>query len=374
MMNEKDYEFKITAAGRVNIIGEHIDYCGGKVFPAALSLKNTVYVRGNGTDKINLSWTTLPDKISLDTENLLQYKSLKYGNYQAGSALMWQQSGKKLVGCDMVQDCTVPFGSGLSSSAAIEVSTIAALAAVAGEEIEPVNIALLAQKAEREFAGVNCGIMDQYASACGKKGNAMLLDCKTLECKYVPVKMGAYSLVIINCNKPHNLVESKYNEHRAETDEGLKILKEIAGITCLADLTVKQFDRCASLLHNKIRYRVKHVVEECERVNLAQKAMRAGDMLTLGNLLNESHTSLRYLYEVTGKELDALATAAQSHPACAGSRMTGGGFGGCTISIVKTEAVEDFKKYVLEKYEKATGYKATCYDAEISDGITVQKI
>lgn len=374
MMNEKDYEFKITAAGRVNIIGEHIDYCGGKVFPAALSLKNTVYVRGNGTDKINLSWTTLPDKISLDTENLLQYKSLKYGNYQAGSALMWQQSGKKLVGCDMVQDCTVPFGSGLSSSAAIEVSTIAALAAVAGEEIEPVNIALLAQKAEREFAGVNCGIMDQYASACGKKGNAMLLDCKTLECKYVPVKMGAYSLVIINCNKPHNLVESKYNERRAETDEGLKILKEIAGITCLADLTVKQFDRCASLLHNKIRYRVKHVVEECERVNLAQKAMRAGDMLTLGNLLNESHTSLRYLYEVTGKELDALATAAQSHPACAGSRMTGGGFGGCTISIVKTEAVEDFKKYVLEKYEKATGYKATCYDAEISDGITVQKI
>lgn len=374
MMNEKDYEFKITAAGRVNIIGEHIDYCGGKVFPAALSLKNTVYVRGNSTDKINLSWTTLPDKVSLDTENLLQYKSLKYGNYQAGSALMWQQSGKKLVGCDMVQDCTVPFGSGLSSSAAIEVSTIAALAAVAGEEIEPVNIALLAQKAEREFAGVNCGIMDQYASACGKKGNAMLLDCKTLECKYVPVKMGAYSLVIINCNKPHNLVESKYNERRAETDEGLKILKEIAGITCLADLTVKQFDRCASLLHNKIRYRVKHVVEECERVNLAQKAMRAGDMLTLGNLLNESHTSLRYLYEVTGKELDALATAAQSHPACAGSRMTGGGFGGCTISIVKTEAVEDFKKYVLEKYEKATGYKATCYDAEISDGITVQKI
>ncbi len=374
MINEKDYEFKITAAGRVNIIGEHIDYCGGKVFPAALSLKNTVYVRGNGTDKINLSWTTLPDKVSLDTENLLQYKSLKYGNYQAGSALMWQQSGKKLVGCDMVQDCTVPFGSGLSSSAAIEVSTITALAAVAGEEIEPVNIALLAQKAEREFAGVNCGIMDQYASACGKKGNAMLLDCKTLECKYVPVKMGAYSLVIINCNKPHNLVESKYNERRAETDEGLKILKEIAGITCLADLTVKQFDRCASLLHNKIRYRVKHVVEECERVNLAQKAMRAGDMLTLGNLLNESHTSLRYLYEVTGKELDALATAAQSHPACAGSRMTGGGFGGCTISIVKTEAVEDFKKYVLEKYEKATGYKATCYDAEISDGITVQKI
>lgn len=374
MIDEREYAFKVTAAGRVNIIGEHIDYCGGKVFPAALSLKNTVYVRPNGTNKINLSWTTLPDKVTLDTENLLQYKSLKYGNYQAGSALMWQQAGHEIIGCDMVQDCTVPFGSGLSSSAAIEVSTIAALAAVAGEEIDPVQIALLAQKAEREFAGVNCGIMDQYASACGKKGNAMLLDCKTLECRYVPVKMGEYSLVIINCNKPHNLVESKYNERRAETDAGLEILRDIAGISCLADLTLKQFDRCSSLLHNKIRYRVKHVVEECERVNLAEKAMKKGDMLTLGNLLNESHTSLRYLYEVTGKELDALATAAQSHPACAGSRMTGGGFGGCTISIVKTEAVEDFKKYVLEKYEKATGYIATCYEAEISDGITVKKL
>lgn len=374
MTNEKAYAYKVTAAGRVNIIGEHIDYCGGKVFPAALSLKNTVYVRPNGTKNINLSWTTLPDKVSLDTENLLRYRSLKYGNYQAGRALMWQQSGKKLVGCDMVQDCTVPFGSGLSSSAAIEVSTIAALAAVASEEIDPVEIALLAQKAEREFAGVNCGIMDQYASACGKSGNAMLLDCKTLKCEYVPVKLGGYSLVIINCNKPHNLVESRYNERRAETDAGLEALKDIAGITCLADLTLKQFDRCASLLHNKIRYRVKHVVEECERVKLAQNAMAAGDMVTLGRLLNESHTSLRYLYEVTGKELDALASAAQGHPACAGSRMTGGGFGGCTISIVKTEAVEDFKKYVLEKYEKATGYKATCYEAEISDGITVQKL
>lgn len=374
MIDERNYDFKVTAAGRVNIIGEHIDYCGGKVFPAALSLKNTVYVRANGTDKINLSWTTLPDKVSLDTKNLLQYKTLKYGNYQAGAALMWQRAGHKIIGCDMVQDCTVPFGSGLSSSAAIEVSTIAALAMIAGEKLNPVDIALKAQQAEREYAGVNCGIMDQYASACGKKGNAMLLDCKTLECTYVPVKMDTYSLVIINCNKPHNLVESKYNERRAETEAGLEALREIAGITCLADLTLKQFDRYASLLQNKVRYRVKHVVEECERVNLAEKVMKAGDMETLGKLLNESHSSLRYLYEVTGKELDALATAAQSHPACAGSRMTGGGFGGCTISIVKTEAVDDFKRYVLDKYERATGYKAACYDAEISDGITVTKL
>lgn len=374
MINEKDYDYKVTAAGRVNIIGEHIDYCGGKVFPAALSLKNTVYIRPNGTNKINLSWTTLPDKVSLETDKLESYKGLKYGNYQAGSALMRQRAGGKISGCDMLQDCTVPFGSGLSSSAAIEVSTIAALAAMEGEKIDPVKTALLAQQAEREYAGVNCGIMDQYASACGKKNHAMLLDCKTLECSYIPLDLGEYSLIIINCNKPHNLVESKYNERRAETDYALEILRDIAGITCLADLSVKQFERCASMLHNKVRYRVKHVVEECERVKLAREAMEKGDIAALGDLLNESHTSLRYLYEVTGKELDALASAAQSHPACAGSRMTGGGFGGCTISIVKTEAAEDFKKYVCRRYEKEIGYKAVCYDAEISDGITVEKL
>lgn len=374
MINEKDYEYRVTAAGRVNIIGEHIDYCGGKVFPAALSLKNTVYIRPNGTNKVNLSWTTLPDKVSLETDKLESYKGLKYGNYQAGSALMRQRAGGKISGCDMLQDCTVPFGSGLSSSAAIEVSTIAALAAIEGEKIDPVKTALLAQQAEREYAGVNCGIMDQYASACGKKNHAMLLDCKTLECSYIPLDLGEYSLIIINCNKPHNLVESKYNERRAETDYALEILRDIAGITCLADLSVKQFERCASMLHNKVRYRVKHVVEECERVKLAREAMEKGDIAALGDLLNESHTSLRYLYEVTGKELDALASAAQSHPACAGSRMTGGGFGGCTISIVKTEAAEDFKKYVCRRYEKEIGYKAVCYDAEIADGITVEKL
>lgn len=183
MVNEKDYEWKVSAAGRVNIIGEHVDYCGGKVFPAALGMRNTVYLRRNGTNKINLSWTTLPDKVSLDIDKLDSYRNLKYGNYQAGSALLWQKAGHKLVGCDMVQDCTVPFGSGLSSSAAIEVSTIAALAVAAGEEFEPVAVALTAQSAEREYAGVNCGIMDQYASACGKRGNAMLLDCNTLACE-----------------------------------------------------------------------------------------------------------------------------------------------------------------------------------------------
>ncbi len=374
MVNEKDYEWKVSAAGRVNIIGEHVDYCGGKVFPAALGMRNTVYLRRNGTNKINLSWTTLPDKVSLDIDKLDSYRNLKYGNYQAGSALLWQKAGHKLVGCDMVQDCTVPFGSGLSSSAAIEVSTIAALAGAAGEEFEPVAVALTAQSAEREYAGVNCGIMDQYASACGKRGNAMLLDCNTLACEYVPVQMGDCSIVIINCNKPHSLVESKYNERRAETDSALEILAKPAGISCLAELTPELFEKHGKMLSGKVYDRVKHVVNECERVRKAAVAMKAGDMVTLGKLLNESHASLRDLYEVTGKELDALAAAAQSHPACLGSRMTGGGFGGCTISIVKTARAEDFKKHAIEKYKAATGYDATCYETEIGDGITVEKL
>ena len=177
MINKNDYLYKISAAGRVNIIGEHIDYCGGKVFPAALSLRNEVYVRPNGTNKINVSWTTAPDKISIDINNLQSYKNVPYANYIAGCAQIAKSAGKKVVGCDMVQNCTVPFGSGLSSSAAIEVSTLVALAKIAEEDFDRVEVALLAQRAEREYAGVNCGIMDQFASACGKKNNAMLLNC-----------------------------------------------------------------------------------------------------------------------------------------------------------------------------------------------------
>ena len=370
----EEYAFKVTAAGRVNIIGEHVDYCGGKVFPAALGFKNTVYIRPNGTDKINIKWTTLDGEVTLDINRLDEYKSLDYGNYQAGSLFMWKKAGYPIVGCDMIQDCTVPFGSGLSSSAAIEVSTIAAMCAVTGTPIDRVKIALEAQRAEREYVGVNCGIMDQYASACGKAGYAMLLDCATLDCEYVPVETGDCSLVIIDCKKPHSLVESKYNERRAETETALEILSKKTGIKCLAELDAATLEENASLLSPTVCKRTKHVVDECARVNQAMAAMRSGDMKKLGELLNASHESLKTLYEVTGKELDALAAAAQSHPACLGSRMTGGGFGGCTVSLVKTAELDSFREYVLDKYKRETGYDAANYRTEIGDGITVEKI
>ncbi|MCD8307121.1 MAG: galactokinase, partial [Clostridia bacterium] len=276
---------------------------------------------------------------------------------------------------DMLMDCKVPFGSGLSSSAAIEVSTLAALRTLTEEPVTDVEIALLAQRAEREYVGMNCGIMDQYASACGKENKAMLLDCKTIQCEYIPMELGEYSLVIIDCRKPHNLVESKYNERRAETEQALQTLKKYnADITCLADLTPEAFRKTEHALSGKVRDRAQHVVQECDRVRLAVQCMKEGRIDILGMLLNESHASLSRLYEVTGRELDALASIAQSHPACIGSRMTGAGFGGCTISLVRKDAVQDFVSYTLSKYTEETGYEAKFYEAGISDGITVEKL
>lgn len=374
MINEQDYQYVVSAAGRVNIIGEHIDYCGGKVLPAALSLKNTVFVRANGTDKINVKWTTTDAHVTLELHNLENYRDVKYGNYIAGCALELQKAGYKLVGCDMYQDCTVPFGSGLSSSAAIEVSTIAALLTVAGQQCNPVEIALLAQKCEHNYIGVRCGIMDQFVSACGAKEKAILLDCNSLDYRYLPLQLGDYSLVITDCNKPHNLIESKYNERRQETETALQLLASHLGVDTLAQVTTQQFEQHAHLLPPIIQKRARHVVYECDRVHQAVAALEAGDIVKLGQLLNQSHASLRDLFEVTGKEPDALVAAAQSHPACVGSRLTGGGFGGSTISLVKTEQVADFKSTVFDKYCKATGYKAKFYEAEISDGLQIRKI
>ncbi len=370
----QNYDYKITAAGRVNIIGEHIDYCGGKVLPASLSLCNTVYIKANGTNKINIKWTTLDVEVSLDIDKLDSYKETPYAKYIAGSIYEYMQAGYKVVGVDMLQDCKVPFGSGLSSSASIEVSTISAMATVADEKLTNKEIALLAQKAEREYVGVNCGIMDQYASACGKKDNAVLLNCKLVESSYIPFDLGDNVLVIIDTNKPHNLVESKYNERRKETEIALEVLKEKLNVQCLADISVEEFEKYSYLLKEPVKSRAKHVIYECDRVEKATVAMKNKDPEMLGKLLNESHNSLSKLYEVTGFELDTLQSLAVKSKYCLGSRMTGAGFGGSTISIVNKDKVEEFKNEVLDEYRKLTGYVAKCYVANVSDGITVTKL
>ena len=369
-----DAEDLFTAAGRINVIGEHVDYCGGKVFPAALNLRCNIYGKKTGGNVIRIALKGIEGIIELDINKLKDYRELKLGNYQAGVAYYLQEEGVEIVGCDLFYDCTVPFGSGLSSSAAIEVATAVALSEYAGVEYDKVKLALLSQKAENKYAGVNCGIMDQFAAAMGKKDHAVLLDCTTLEYEYVPLNLGAYALVVANCNKPHNLVESKYNVRRQEVETALKIIQTVKDINCLAELTPEEFNEVKHLLVGVVCKRAEHVVMECARVKEAVKALKAGDIAELGQILNEGHYSLRDLYEVTGKELDALSSFARKEPDCLGSRMIGAGFGGCTISIVKKTAVEGFIRRVGQAYLDAIGYRASFYETSIEDGITVSKL
>ena len=363
-----------TAAGRINVIGEHVDYCGGKVFPAALNLRCNVYGKKRGGNIIRMVFRGIDGVVELDIHKLDSYKGLKLGNYQAGVAYFLQEEGVEIVGCDLYYDCTVPFGSGLSSSAAIEVATAVTLCEYAGVPYDKVKLALLSQKAENKYAGVNCGIMDQFASAMGKKEHAVLLDCSTLEYEYVPLELGEYSIVVANCNKPHNLVESKYNVRRQEVESALKTIQTVLDVKCLAEITPKQFGEVKYLLSGVVAKRAEHVVMECARVHDAVAALKKGDLVELGRLLNESHYSLRDLYEVTGKELDALSAFARNEVDCLGSRMIGAGFGGCTISIVKKTAVEGFIRRVGKAYQDAIGYKASFYETSIEDGVTVSKL
>ena len=363
-----------TAAGRINVIGEHVDYCGGKVFPAALNLRCNIYARKTGGNTVRLAFRGIEGIVELDVRHLDDYRGLKIGNYQAGVAYFLQKKGVPIVGCDLYYDCTVPFGSGLSSSAAIEVATAVAFCEYAGVAYDKVEIALLAQKAENEYAGVNCGIMDQFASAMGKKDHAVLLDCSTLAYEYVPLQLGDYSIVVANCNKPHNLVESKYNVRRQEVETALKAIQTVKPVENLAQLTPADFEQVRHLLSGVVAKRAEHVVMECDRVNRAVAALKSGDLQELGALLNESHYSLRDLYEVTGKELDTLSSFARKETDCLGSRMIGAGFGGCTISIVKKDAVDGFIRRVGAAYAEVIGYKASFYETSIEDGITVEKL
>lgn len=363
-----------SAAGRVNIIGEHIDYCGGKVLPAALDMRCEVYARKNGTDKIRIAATTFRRVETLDICALESYKSLDWGNYQAGVAYMMQKEGYPLAGCDLLYDSSIPFGSGLSSSAAIEVATAVALAAMSGAELDPVKAAIISQRAESEYCNVNCGIMDQFASAMGKRDCAVLLDCKTLAYEYVPIELGDYVMVITDSNKRHSLADGKYNERRKETEEGLAIIKSRLDVGCLADVTPESFELVRNLLSPVVEKRVEHVVRECDRVKRAAEALRTGDIFALGALLNESHESLSKLYEVTGKELDILTKLARTSDGCLGSRMIGGGFGGCAVSIVRKDKVRSFMRRVGSGYTKAIGYAPTFYTTKIDDGIKHERL
>ena len=366
-----------AAAGRVNLIGEHIDYCGGKVLPAGLSMRCIVVARLRSDNIIKLAATTIDDRVDLDTAKLDSYRDLSWGNYQAGVAYIMSKDGYKIPAMDLLYDCDVPFGSGLSSSAAIEVATAVTIAMMGKADRKPlsdkemVKMAVISQKAENDYAGVSCGIMDQFASAMAKANMAILLDCATLNYSYIPLELGDYRLVIANSNKRRSLMEGKYNERRGECEEGLAALKaKLPKITNLADVSPKDLRAHEDVLSPVVRLRVTHVVGECARVLESVDLLKKGKVVEFGELLNQSHYSLRDLYEVTGKELDALTDLSRKHPGCIGSRMTGAGFGGCTVSLVHKDSVEDFVAKVGPAYEQIVGYKADFYDVDIADGAT----
>lgn len=362
--------------GRVNLIGEHTDYNGGYVFPAALTMRTAIAYREREDSIIKMMATDLDNVVEADINNLENYKDLRWGNYQLGIAHVMKNKGYEIIGCDMLFDDTIPHGGGLSSSAAIEVATALAFATISNEKkgittpVDMVEMAKISQQAEHEYIGVMCGIMDQFASAMGRKNHAIMLNCKSLDYELVPVNIEGSKLVISNTNKKRSLADSKYNERRSECEQAVEILKKfLPEITCLADVSVADFDKfCGEIKNETVRNRAKHVVYEIDRVIKSKEALINNDIAQFGALMNQSHDSLRDLYEVTGIELDTLVSEARKIDGVIGSRMTGAGFGGCTVSIVRDDAVNTFIKEVGEKYTEKIGYAPSFYITEIGDG------
>ena len=359
--------------GRVNLIGEHTDYNGGHVFPCALTIGTYGAARKRNDRKIQF-YSANQDRfgvysVSLD-EELKPSDKAGWTNYPIGVVWAFEGRGMKLdTGFDMVIYGNIPNGSGLSSSASLEVLTGFILRDLYGFDVSNQDIALIGQYSENNFNGCNCGIMDQFAVAMGKEDNAIFLDTADLSFEYAPIKLDGAKIVIANTNKKHKLTDSQYNARRSMCEEALAILQKTLDIKGLGDLSIEEFEAHKDVLTDPdMQRKAKHAVYENQRTIEAVKALKAGDLMHFGELMRQSHESLRDDYDVTGVELDTLAEEAWKIPGVIGSRMTGGGFGGCTVSIVKDEAVENFKKTVGENYLKKIGYEATFYTVEIGNG------
>lgn len=373
---KSSHEIRVfTAPGRVNLIGEHIDYCGGFVFPAALTLSCAAAVRLNGSDLIRFRADDLDTEFTLDLKDTLAGKSLKWGSYQAGVIHGLLEKGYRVRGMDMLFTGNIPFGSGLSSSAAIELVTAVAAAAlsdnIAEKGIDLVQMALIGQNAEHTFCGVNCGIMDQFASAMGKKNHAILLDCAALEYKYVPLELGDYTLVLANTRKKHALGASAYNKRREEVAEGLLRINSALGErrAHLCDFNESEYRAAEPKLGaDKVKDRIEHVICENERVKKTVSVLENGDLCAFGRILCEANASIRDLYEVTGPELDAMFEIATHTDGCIGARMTGAGFGGCTVNIVRKDFTDSFIRSVGNAYTAQTRIIPEFYVCTAGDG------
>lgn len=368
---KKPAEAIFFSPGRVNLIGEHTDYNGGYVFPCALSYGTYLLVRKNTDNVIRFASENMERKETVALENLSQpLPGDAWMNYPLGVMDQFSKKGIAVKeGLDLFYSGNIPNGAGLSSSASIELVTAVMLNDLFGGNLPMMEMVKLSQNAENQFVGVNCGIMDQFAVGMGKKDHALALKCDTLEWNAVPLKLDGYKIVISNTNKRRGLADSKYNERRAECEQALKELNKEGKFKTLSDIDFDTFNQIFERLSSEVLLRrVRHVITENQRVLDAMKALKNDNIREFGQLMNASHVSLRDDYEVTGPELDALAEEAWKADGVIGSRMTGAGFGGCTVSIVKENKTDDFIKQVGQGYEKRTGLKPLFYIADVGDG------
>lgn len=349
------------APGRVNLIGEHTDYNDGFVMPAAINFSTSVTYRPLSERRFEVYSENFHEEIVLDLDALPQEKRNHWSDYVVGVALMLEQAGHLLTGARLSFSSDVPIGSGLSSSAAIEVATAYALNTGSNLQIERKELAKLCRKAENEFVGARVGIMDQFVSLFGAKDKALLLDCRSLDCKLLPLPQDI-QLVICNTMVKHALASGGYNERRSQCEEGVRELsKVLPGITALRDVSSVELEQHLDVLRPVIYSRCKHIVSENERVLASAAALERHDLRDFGTLMNESHRSLRDDFEVSCAELDLMVELARGVEGVYGARMTGGGFGGCTVNLVARDQIEQFKLVVGPGYEKATGLKPEIY-------------
>ncbi len=363
------------APGRVNMIGEHTDYNGGHVFPCALTIGTYAAARKREDDKLRF-YSMNFEKLGVIESTIVDLKPEKeadWTNYPKGVMWAFEKRGFKMpCGLDVVLNGNIPNGSGLSSSASLEVLTGYLLRDLFGFDVTNVDLALIGQYSENNFNGMNCGIMDQFASAMGKKDNAIFLDTADLSYEYAPLVLDGAKIIVTNSKVKHQLVDSEYNVRRSECEKALEELQTVIGINGLGDLSEEQFEQYKTAIKDEVRVRrAKHAVYENQRTIRAVEALKKNDIKLFGELMNASHVSLRDDYQVSCDEIDVLVEEAWKVPGVIGSRITGGGFGGCTVSIVKDEAVEDFKEKVGAAYRDRVGKEADFYVVEIGDGPSI---
>ena len=367
---QKKPDYIFFSPGRVNLIGEHIDYNGGKVMPCAISLGTYLAVSKN-TDKVfRFQCLNFPETAELHLQNSYTKSGKEWFNYPLGILDQILSLGRSVSGLDMLFDGNLPIGAGLSSSASIEVLMAYALDQLFQLNISKIEIALLSKKVENEFIGVNCGIMDQFAVTFGEENKAILLDCDSLDYQLLPFDTGSYSLVIINTNKTRSLADSKYNERFAQCGAALKALKKEIDAKNLCDIDMQTFQTHKQLINDPVlEKRALHVISENFRVKKATEVLKENKLEEFGQIMYQSHQSLKELYEVSGIELDTIVEFCKDYKACLGARMTGAGFGGCAIALVDKQRIDDFTKRLGEFYKGKMGYAPTVFASEIGNGV-----